>query len=195
MVLCNEQDLPMADRVVDAAGQLGEVVLPAVVVHRMCRVQPQAVQVVLVHPVQSILGQELSDLEGMVTVEIDPGAPWALVTRREVVRAERVEVRTVWAHVVVDHVEQHGESDPVCSIDETAEVLRRAVAARRREQRDAVVAPVARSRKVANRHQLDRGHTERPQVRKALLDTGERTLGTERADVQLVDDQIGHRAS
>ena len=58
--------------------------------------------------------------------------------------------------MVVDDVEEYGEAEPVRGVDETSQVVGRAVAARRREQRHAVVAPVARPGKVGDRHQLDR---------------------------------------
>ena len=73
-------------------------------------------------------------------------------------------------------------------VDERPEIVGLPIAARRREERDAVVAPVAVARKVGDRHQLDRGDPEILQIRQALDDTAKRPLWRERADVQLVED-------
>ena len=108
----------------------------------------------------------------------------------EVVRAEAAEIVAVRAEVVVDDVEEHGEAERVRGIDQAAQIVRRAVAAGRREQADAVVAPVARAGEVGHRHQLDGGDAEVAQIGQPLGHGGERPFGRERADVQLVDDEV-----
>lgn len=75
-------------------------------------------------------------------------------------------------------------------VDEPAKVIRRAVATRGRKDGDAVVPPVARPRKVGDRHQFYRGHAKIDEIRQPLHHTRKCTLGREGPDVQLVDDQV-----
>ena len=65
-----------------------------------------------------------------------------------------------------------------------------AVRARRGVQADAVVAPVTLAREIGHRHQLDRRSRPGPAAPAAAPSARERAFGRERADVQLVDDQI-----
>src|SRR2546430_5010637 len=51
------------------------------------------------------------------------------------------------------------------SIHQVAKIIRPAVAPSRREQIDAVISPIALTRKVRDRHQLDRRHPELRQIR------------------------------
>ena len=95
--------------------------------------------------------------------------------------------------MVVDDVEHDGEARGVRGVDQALEALRAAVARLRGRQVDAVVAPAARARELGDRHDLDRGD---PQLGEAgqVLDRGvERPLARERADVQLVEDEIALR--
>jgi hypothetical protein len=92
--------------------------------------------------------------------------------------------------LVVDDVEDHGKAARVGRVDEPPEIVGRAVVVRRREQIDAVVTPVARAGSFGHRHQLDRGDAERREVVEPRFDTGERARRRERADVQLVDDEV-----
>src|SRR5262249_60079555 len=95
-----------------------------------------------------------------LAVKVDGGAPRTLMAIAEVSRAERREALAVRAEMVVDDVEDDAETVQVRGIDQPAEIVGRAVMMRRREQIDAVVAPVARSGRFGNRHQLDRRDAE-----------------------------------
>src|SRR5690606_27663845 len=106
---------------------------------------------------------------------------------REVVRAEARMVRTGRAEVVVDHVDDDPQPQPVRGIDEGAEVLGPPIRTRRGEEADAVVAPVPVAVEVRQRHYLDRRHPDLCDLLEAFRRGTERALSRERADVQLVD--------
>ena len=89
--------------------------------------------------------------------------------------------------MVVDDVDQHREAVAMCGVDESAQVVGTPVGARRREQRDAVVAPVPASGEIRERHQLDRGDAEVAKDRQLLDRAAKRPCRRERADVQFVD--------
>ena len=65
-----------------------------------------------------------------------------------------------------------------------------AVGVLRGERVDEVVAPAPRPRELADRHQLDGGDPQLEQGREARDDRVEGPLGRERADVDLVEDQV-----
>ena len=54
----------------------------------MRRIQPQAVDVVLVHPVQGVLDEELAHHRALRPIEVQPLAPRVRMDVREVVRTE-----------------------------------------------------------------------------------------------------------
>ena len=92
--------------------------------------------------------------------------------------------------MVVDDVEQHHQPALVRGLDERFQVLRAAVGRIRRIGQDAVVAPVPPARKIADRHDLDRGDAELDEMVE-LVDRGaERALGREGADMQFVENRL-----
>src|SRR5262245_58718744 len=95
--------------------------------YRVRGVEPQAIDVVLVHPVQCVLDEEPSHLAAPRSVEVDATAPRALVSIGEVVLAEQVRVSAVRPKMVVDDVEV--DRDPVLMrrIHERAEIIGLAV--------------------------------------------------------------------
>ena len=73
------------------------------------------------------------------------------------------------------------------AIDEAAQIVRRAVEPRRREQVDAVVAPAELAGELGDRHHLDDRDAESRERRQLLRGRRPRALRREGADVQLVD--------
>ncbi len=174
-----------------AGRQLGQEMARAVIGNGMRRVEPEPVNVIFVHPVARILDEERPHHVAVLAVEVDRRAPRRVVPVRDVVRTERHCIRAVRTEMVVDDVEEYGEAEPVRGVHEMTQVVRRAVAARRREQGHAVVAPVARPGKIGDRHQLNRGCPKLGDRAEPSRDARERPFGTERADVQLVEDDVG----
>ena len=165
-------------------------VLGAGVEDRVDRVEPQPIEPDLADPVLGRLADPFANRIAPSVVEVDRLAPRGLVGVGEV-RTERRQRRDPrGADMVVDDVEDHREAAGVGRRDQPGESLGAAVGGLRGAQVDAVVAPAAGARELGDRHQLDRGHAElREPVE--LPDRGlEGALGAERADVQLVDQQL-----
>src|SRR3977135_3393711 len=75
----------------------------------------------------------------------------------------------------------------------SATAFRPAVRGRRRVEIEPVVAPAALAGERRDRHQLDCGHAELAQAVQAWDHTVERPFVGERADVQLVEDELVER--
>ena len=73
--------------------------------------------------------------------------------------------------MVVDDVEDHADAQRVGAVDEPAEVVRRAVQARRREEVDAVVPPAEPPGELADGHDLEAVDAELGE-RRQLADRG-----------------------
>ena len=131
-----------------------------------------------------------------VAVEIDRRAPRRVVAVGEIVRIELRQVGAFGSEMVVDDVEDHGEAVLVCRVDEAPQILRDARSSRdgaysatpsypqfRVPAKSATgissIAVTPRSRRAASRSRA----------------AGERSIGCERADVQLVDDELLRRGT
>src|SRR5262249_8666523 len=128
---------------------------PALIADRMDRIEAEPVEVELLEPVERVVDEEIARDPAALALEIDRGSPRRLMSVGEEIRRVTMKVITVWAEVVVDDVEEHHESVPMRSIDKALQVLGAAVAMLGRERQDAVVAPIARARRLGQRHQLD----------------------------------------
>jgi hypothetical protein len=122
-------------------------------------VQPQRIEMELGKPVQRVVDDEAADGVAAATVVVDRWSPRRAVGIGEV-GTELGEVVSFRSEMVVDDVEHGSESAPVTSVDEPLKPRGAAVAGLRREERHAVVAPVAVAGKLGHRHQLDRGDAE-----------------------------------
>src|SRR5262245_19005956 len=141
----------------------------------------------LVDPVPGVGQHELPDRSGLRPVEVQGRPPLGGVAIGEVIGRVSREVVAVGAQVVVDDVEDDAQARGVRSIHEPAQVVRRTVEARRREQADAVVSPAESPGKVRDGHHLQHGDPEIGQRGQVLLRGGPRPLAREGADVQLVE--------
>ena len=190
VVLGDQVDRAVGTMLADPGRQLGQEVARALVHHRVGRVEPQAVHVVLVDPVQGVLDEERADHLAAGTIQVDRGTPGRPVPVGQIGGAEAGQVAAVGAEVVVDDVEQHGHPQAVGTVHQGAQVVGRAVASGRGEEVHAVIAPVAPAGEVGDRHQLDGGDPQPGQLGQPGGGPGECPLGREGPDVQLVDDQV-----
>ncbi len=99
--------MPVGRRRAHPLGKLLQQVLRAVVEDRMHRVEPQAIEVELLDPVESVLDDELAHRAAVRPVKIDRRAPWRLVTIGEGLRRDRVDIGAFRTEMVVDDIEQH----------------------------------------------------------------------------------------
>ncbi len=92
--------------------------------------------------------------------------------------------------MVVDDVEQDGEPAGVTSVDQCLQRLRPAITRRRRKKKDAVIPPIAATRKFSDRHQFDSGDAEPAQIVEMAARTREVAAFRKRADMQLVKNDL-----
>lgn len=155
---------------------------------RLRHIQPQAIEPELLDPVGGVGGEVLADRSRLLAVKVDGVGPLVLVPGREVRIRERAQGAPRRAEVVVDHVQDDSQPRAGRAVDEDTEVVRRPVQARGREGKDAVVAPAEAACKLADRHDLHDRDAGARQLREPRQRTAPRPSGSERADVELVDD-------
>src|ERR1700689_2994511 len=91
--------------------------------------------------------------------------------------------------MVVDDIQDHGDTELMCPVDETAKVVWATVESRRCEQVDAVVAPSETAGEIRHGHQLDAGNPELGERRQLLRGGRPAPFRSEAADVHLIDDK------
>ena len=155
----------------------------------MHRVEAKRVDVKVTNPMKRVLDEVVAHFVAVGSVEIQRFAPRRPVSLGEI-RGEVAEVVAFGAEVVVDDVEHDREPETVARVDETFERGGPTVAVLHRERVDAVVAPVALSRKLGDGHELDRGDPEIPKPLESTRRGVERSFERKRPDVELVDNQL-----
>ena len=174
----------------DRRGELRQEIGVRVVDDGVHRVESQAVEVVLLDPIQRVVNEEGAyDLAARV-VEVDRVTPRRVMPRGEELRRVKMQIVAVGTEVVVDDVEQHHELTLVRALNEAFEIIGRAVAVLGRKRQHAVVAPIVFAARVGERHELDRGNTEITKIVQLPRGGREGSCLGERADVQLVDDGL-----
>ncbi len=153
-------------------------------------VQPETVDVVVVHPHHRVVDDVAPDLVGVLPVEVGRCAP-GVESAGVQVRGELGQVVAARAEVVVDDVLDHRQAAGVAGVDEALIRRRSSVLGVHREPQHPVVAPVVRTVERVHRHQLDEVDAEFGQVVEPADGGVQRALGGEGADVHLVDHAAG----
>ena len=112
------------------------------------RIEPQAVEPVLLEPVQRIFNREGADLRDTI---VDRLAPRRL---RRHVEPGRIagQIVTFRPEMIVDDVEKHHQPAQMRFVDQRLQVFGPAIGAVRRIQQHAVVTPVAPAGEIGDRH-------------------------------------------
>ena len=150
----------------------------------MHRVQAQAVEAVFQQPHQRVVDEEVPHL---APPEVDGRAPRGVLVFAEEALGVAMQVIAVRAEVVVDHVENHRQAMAVGGVDQVFELFGSAVGGLGRVGQNPVVAPIAITGELRQRHQFDRGDAQIDEARQVLLDF---TETAERTDVQFVDHRL-----
>ena len=175
-------------------GELGEDVHRARIVDRVDRVDTEAVDVELADPHAPVLDHVAAGAVGARAVVVHRRAPRGLRAIGEV-RAELGQVVSLGAEMVVDDIEEHRQAARVAGVHETPEPARSAVGRLRRPEVHAVVTPVARAGKLGDRHQLHCGDAELDETGEVRNDRLEGAGRSERAHVQLVENEVAERVA
>jgi hypothetical protein len=192
LVLQHKVDLAAGlDPLADAPRQLLDEMRLAVVLERVDGVETQAVHVEFVHPVKGVVDEEVPHHVAPLRVrEVDRGAPRGVDVRVEELLGVGVEVIPRRPEMVVDRVDEDHEPEPMGPVDETLQVLGRAVGRIRSEGQNPVVTPVPLSGEFRQRQQLDRRDAEIAQLLELLLETRIGALRGRRPDMHLVEHRL-----
>jgi len=152
----DHEDLPLKIRrlFMDHTGQLSQNVTGAEVVNAVNGIQSQRVHVILSNPIECIADEKMAHRLTIWTIVIDSITPRRPIAIREI-GAEVSQIISFRAQMVVDDVQDHGKPRRMAGIDQPFQPLRPTVAGLRRKRIDAVVAPIATSGKLRDRHQLN----------------------------------------
>ncbi len=140
--------------IVHRVGQFAQKRLSRHVEDRMHRVEPQGVDVKFIDPLQRVGDKIAAHFIAFVAVEIERRSPRSLVAVGEI-GAEIAEVISLGTQMVVDHVQHYGQAARVTGIDQSLEPGCSAIRMLRGERINAVIAPIALSRKLRHRHDFD----------------------------------------
>ena len=156
------------------------------------RIQPQSIEMVVAQPHTCVVAEEAPHLVAACIFQIHSVAPRRLMAVGKI-RAEFSQVISRGTQVVVDHIEQHGQSVRVAGFNQTLECFRTAVRLVRRKEVDPVITPAMPAGKGRDRHQLHMCYPQLLQRFKLLACCVECALRGERANVQLVNNRALER--
>ena len=149
-------------------------------------VEAQSIDMEHLEPAQRRTQDELADLVGVGFVQVHRLSPRGGTFGE--IRAVVGKVVARRAEMVVHRVDDHAEPPQVAGIDEPREGVGTSVGLLHRVPADAVVAPVVGAVEGVDRHQLDKIHADVHQVVQFGDRRIEGAVGSERADVQFIDD-------
>src|SRR5215831_9553750 len=105
----------------------------------------------ILQPVQRILNEVATYFVAIRAVEVDGCTPRCLVVVGEI-GSELAQVIALWAEVVVDDIERHGQASRVCGINESLQITRRSIRVVDSVGINAVIAPIAMAWKLRDGH-------------------------------------------
>src|SRR5215813_11736503 len=114
---------------------------------------------VLTNPVESVFNEVAAHTIATRLVIVDGVAPRSFVFGGEI-RAKETKIVAFIAEVVINHIQNYGESDFMRNVHKTAQSFRTAIAGLDSVRRNTIVAPVTHPGESGHRHQLDSGDAQ-----------------------------------
>src|SRR5579872_6710520 len=146
----------------------------------------------LFQPIQGALNEKMPNVIAVATVKVQRRAPGSAIEIREIWPV-LVEVISLGAEVVVNHVEANRELLRMRGVDQPLQIARSSVTVLHGKRKDAVVSPVACARELRNRHYLNRCNAEISQPIEMRNQCRERAFWRVGANVQLVNYSVAQR--
>src|SRR5919201_4599643 len=183
IILEHEMDQPSARcrKVPDCAAEVMEEREPLGFEQSMHRVEAEAVETIVLEPMQRVVDGEGADLWNAIIDGMSPRR----VSAGEEGRCIAMEVVTFRAEMVVDDVEKDHEPARMRFVDQHPQIVRPTIGAVRRIKQDAVIAPISAACEIGNRHQLDCRYSGLNDVIELVDCCAKRAGGRQRADVKL----------
>src|SRR5215472_4796030 len=135
-------------------GKLSDDIGTRVIGDRVNSVQPQAVKVIFLEPVERVMDEEITNNPAVCAVEIDSPAPGrAMAIGKELGRIQ-AQLVPLGTEVVVNHVEKDHQPFIMRALNKLFQVFRTAIRTVRGVGQNSVIAPIAGSSEIRNRHQF-----------------------------------------
>ena len=152
-------------------------------------IEAQAVKPIVTKPHQGIIDDEPAHPVAMRAIEIDCRTPHGLVLIGEV-RSELPQMISIRPQMVINDVQQYGQTLCMTGIDEIGKLPRRAIGRKRCEHINAVISPATSTRKCRQGHQFKMRHAKLNQMRQLFPRRCVSAFGGECPDVELVQDGL-----
>src|SRR5436309_9463196 len=143
-------------------------------------------------PFKRVGDEEAPDFIAVSIVKVQRRTPWRFVALAEV-RSELRQTIPFRTDVVVDHIQDRSQTSLMTDIDQRLEAAGTAVRILNRVGKYAVIAPVSCSWKLRDRHQLNGSNSNTDELVEVWDDGFERSGGSERSNMQFIDDVIFNR--
>src|SRR6266550_2209467 len=114
----------------------GHFIQPIRLRYCMDRIEAQTGEAILDQPVQRVLDKKTSDL---IAAEIDRAAPWCCDVRAKHFGRVQMQIISVGSKMVVDDIQENHQTTIVSSVNQTLQLVRRAVTAFRRKKQNSVI--------------------------------------------------------
>ncbi len=160
-----------------------------VVVDVLSRIQPQSIEMVLFDPVCGVGEKIFANRLAVRAIKIQRWTPIGGVSVREVSFGKLTEVIAIRPQVVIDHVQNYGDSQSMGSVHKCSKIIGLAVETCGSEQVDAVISPAEATRKIGDWHDFDAVDADARQFGKLACGRGPGACLGEGADMHLVDHQ------
>src|ERR1700690_2477943 len=145
---------------------------------------------IFVQPIECVVDEKLPDCISFRAVEVNALAPGGMMTIGKELWSVTAEVISYRAKVVVDDIQQNHNSPAVGGLNQVFKVLRPAITAVWSVWIDTVITPISPARKVADRHQLQRCHSEICKIVELLARGGKGTARREGSNMKFVDNSF-----
>ncbi len=190
VILQHEMDFSIGYPKTHALGDLVDDVGRAVIDNCVNGIQTKPVEVKFFQPIQGIVNEKVAHRPTMRAREIEGRAPWRVMAPGEELGRDRVQIVTLRAEMIVDDVEKYREAAHVAGFDQPFQRFRTAIAGSRRIEKDTIIAPIAATGKLGDRHQFDRRGAERANMVEMRDSPREVAAVGESADMQLVKNDL-----
>src|SRR6266567_1840385 len=117
----------------------GHFIQPIWLWYCMDRIEAQTVEAILDQPVQRVFDKRTSDLSA---AEVDRAAPWCCDVRAKHFGRVHMQIISVGSKMVVDDIQENHQATIVSSVNQTLQLVRRAVTAFRRKRQNPVISPI-----------------------------------------------------
>src|SRR5208283_597361 len=173
----------------DCLRQLCQERVSGLIYDGMNGIKPQSINVTFSDPIECVFDEITSDFVAAGSVKIEGHAPGGAIPVREI-GSKISEVVSLRPQMVVDNIQNNGQSFPMARINESLQPIGPPVCILNRKRVSPVVAPVAASRKLPRRHKFNGSYAK---LRKFVQMTGhgiESPLRCKGAGVELIDHVI-----